>query len=790
MHVKALVSTAFILALVWVMPLTSEGNTVMLFDCKEIGELAHTGITVSESAKYSVWVWARNGSSFSLKIGDAGLDVRDFSPSKPYSWGKIGEVELQADQEYSFQLDTEKAIGWLAISPSDFNPKRASELMYVNSDRPGPVRDDRVREKRHTTSAFRFPEYKTAKEWQDRRADIRRKILVSAGLWPMPEKCPLNVKIVDKLDRDGYTIEKLYMEMLPGFYIPGALYRPKDKEGPLPVIINPHGHGKLGRMSENVQARCANFALQGYIAFSYNMIGYVDNDQMDHNFQSDPAYLWSISIGGLQLWQSIRALDFVTSLPNVDLEKVVCTGCSGGGSQTFLVNAVDDRIKVAAPVCMVSSLFQGGCICENAPGLRLDTYNVEISACGAPRPQILVAATGDWTDMTPEIEFPDVRSIYSLSGDEGKLSYYYQDAGHNYNQNSREAVYSFFRKWVLGVNDDKEQKEVETPVEPVETLRVFDDAHPRPDDALDQDGIVKSIVAQAEETLVNIWPTDEAGLAKFRETMSPALADVMNVKQPEDVYAEIMPLGSKGLTIRDKYTVARYIITRPGEGDQIPAILYSPKRGNLWKTANLVVHPEGKAALVDFASGEPGDFVKAMLENDQMVLAIDAFLTGEHHSPFEETQREQLGRYFTTFNPVDESLRVQDILTAVTYLQGREDVDSVNLVGMGEAGLWCLLANAFASDLKKTVVDVVEFDNHDESMWVEHLNIPGILRVGGFETAIACAAPRPLLIHNTANAFNTARVAKLYEILKTSDKLKVNDAQETDQAILSWLAKP
>ena len=787
---KILVSTAFILALVWAMPLTSEENTVMLFDCKEIGELVHTGITVSESAKYGVWVWARNGSSFSLKIGDAGLDVKDFSPNRPFPWRKIGEVELQADQTYSFQLDTENAIGWLAISSSDFNPQRASELMYVYSDRPGPVKDDRVREKRHTTSAFRLPEYKTAEEWQKRSAEIRRKILVSAGLWPMPEKNPLNVKIVDKLDRDGYTIEKVYMEMLPGFYIPGSLYRPKGKTGPFPGIISPHGHGKLGRMAENVQPRFANFALQGYIVFSYNMIGYVDNDQMDHNFWSDPAYLWSVSVGGLQLWQSIRALDFLTSLPEVDVDRVACTGCSGGGSQTFLVTAVDDRIKVTAPVCMVSSLFQGGCICENAPGLRLDTYNVEISASAAPRPQILVAATGDWTDMTPEIEFPDVRSIYSLSGDEYKLSYYYQDAGHNYNQNSREAVYTFFRKWVLGVDDDKEQKEVETPIETVETLSVFDDEHPRPDDALDEDGIVKSVITRAEETLVNIWPTDETGLAEFREIMSPALADVMNVKQPEDVYAEIMTFQNKGRTFRDKYTVVRYIITRTGEGDQIPAILYIPKSDGLWKTANLVVHPEGKAALVDFASGEPGDLVKAMLENDQMVLAIDTFLTGEHHSPFEKTEREQLGRYFTTFNPVDESLRVQDILTAVAYLQGREDVDSVNLVGMGEAGLWCLMANAFASDLKKTVVDVVGFDNHDESVWVEHLNIPGILRVGGFETAIACAAPRPLLIHNTANAFNTARVAKLYEMLKASDNLKINNAQETDQAILSWLTKP
>jgi len=788
---KILLSTMFVFVLIWAMPLTSEGNMAMLFDCNGIDELTHKGITVSESAKYGVWVWARGGSSFRLEIGDVWLDVKNFSPSRPFPWKKIGEVELQADQPYSFQLDTQEAVGRLAISSSpNFNPQRASELMYIHSDHPGPVQDDRVRETRHTHSSFRLPEYNSAEEWQERSAEIRRKILVSAGLWPMPEKCPLNVKIVDTLDRDGYTIEKLYMEILPGFYIPGSLYRPKGKTGPFPAIINPHGHGKLGRMAESVQPRLANFALQGYIAFSYNMIGFVDNDQMNHNFQSDPAYLWSLSVGGLQLWQSIRALDLITSLPEVDLERVACTGCSGGGSQTFLVTAVDDRIKFAAPVCMVSSLFQGGCICENAPGLRLDTYNVEIAACAAPRPQILVAATGDWTDMTPEIEFPDVRSIYSLSGDEYKLSYYYQDAGHNYNQNSREAVYQFFNKWVMGNEDDEELSEIETPIETVETLSVFDDDHPRPDDALDQDGIVKSIVAQSKDMLGDMWPTDEAGLAEFCETMRPALADVMNIKQPENVYGKIMPQRSKGRTMRDKYTITRYIITRPGVGDQIPAVLYSPTRGNLWKTANLVVHPKGKAALVDFASGEPYDLVKAMLEKDQMVLAIDTFLTGEHHSPFEETKRERLGNYFTTFNPVDESLRVQDILTAIAYLQGNDDVDGVNLIGIGEAGLWCLLANAFAPDLNKTVVDVVGFDNRDESAWIERLNIPGILRVGGFETAIACAAPRPLLIHNTAGAFDAESVAKLYEMLGAGGKFIVDAAQNSDQEVLNWLAEP
>lgn len=782
--------------LIWAAAQTSEGNTVMLFDSIGIDELAQKGLNLPESGKYNVWVWEQGGSSFRLRIGDVELNREGSGTYGPFSWGKIGEVELKADQAYSFQLDVEKpvkdgkqrAVGWMVISAaSGFNPQRSFELMRVYSDRPGPVPDERVQEKRHTYSSFDFPEYKTEGEWEARRAEIRRKILVSAGLWPMPEKLPLNVKIVDTIDRDGYIIEKLYMETLPGVYFPGSLYRPKGKTGPFPAVINPHGHWETGRMADPIQIRCANFALQGYIAFSYNMVGYIDNDQMNHSFRSDPAYLWSISVGGLQLWNSIRALDLITSLPEVDLDRVACTGCSGGGSQTFLVTAVDDRIKVAAPVCMVSSHFQGGCICENAPGLRLDTYNVEIAACAALRPQILVAATGDWTDLTPEVEYPEVLSIYRLLGDEDRLTYYYQDAGHNYNQNGREAVYKWFGRWLLGQEDAEKLREVETPVETVEDLRVFDDEHRRPDDALDQNGIVQSIISGSKTILEEMWPVDEAGLAEYRDLMEPALADVLNVKQPEKVHATVMPYQGSGRIKRGTFTATRYILSCPGVGDRIPAVFYAPKGGAQKKMANLVVHPEGKAALVDFASGEPGSLVKGMLEKDQVVLAVDTFLTGDHHSPFGETEREGYCRYFTTFSPSDESLRVQDILTAIVYLQKRGDVSGVNLMGMGEAGLWCLLANAFAADLNRTVVDVVGFSNRDESTWVEHLNVPGILRVGGFDTAIACAAPRPLLIHNSAGAFDAKPVTELYEILGAGGKLRVDSHECSEQEILGWL---
>ena len=200
----------------------------------------------------------------------------------------------------------------------------------------------------------------------------------------------------------------------------GNLYRPLGKgNGLFPAILNPHGHWANGRLADtkdgSIAARCINFARQGMIAFSYDMVGYNDTIQVNHKFAGNPTnLLWNISLMGLQTWNSIRALDFLESLPDADKTRLACTGESGGGTQTFMLGAIEDRLAVQAPIVMVSHTMQGGCLCENAPGLRVDYSNMEIAAVPAPRPQILVAATGDWTKDTPTVEGPAIESIYRL----------------------------------------------------------------------------------------------------------------------------------------------------------------------------------------------------------------------------------------------------------------------------------------------------------------------------------------------------------------------------------------
>ena len=673
------------------------------------------------------------------------------------------------------------------------------------------LHDPRLREIRHTNRTYTLPAYASRSAWLTRAAQLRQRILVTAGLWPPPPRTPLQAKVWGRLERDGYTVEKVAFQSFPGCYVTGNLYRPAAHAPGTryPAVLNPHGHWPQGRLAEedrgSVPARCITFARQGFVAFSYDMVGYVDSRQVDHRtFGGWREWLWGIHSLGLQLWNSIRSLDFLTELPDVDPTRLACTGASGGGTQTFLLTAVDDRVQVAAPVNMISAHMQGGCVCENAPGLRLDTFNVEIAALTAPRPMLLVSATGDWTAHTPTVEFPAIRSIYCLFGAEDRLESVRIDAGHNYNRASREAVYAFFARWLGGAPAGTRVPEEPYPVEQDADLRVFPDGEPLPADALDSAGITTALVRQAQTAVHDRWPRDAGQAEEFRAQIGAAFADMLAAGSPQPEVLAIERRTSEQLTSTEgvSYRLEQLLIGRQADGSApattMPALYLMPlgqPASGAQPPPVLVIHGAGKAASFrqEGETIQPGPLLATLLGAGRPVLTCDVFITGEYLSPLSSTGRPVLEAHFTTFNRTDAQWRVYDVVTAVAVLRQLAGAAAVDLVGADAAGLWCLLARAVAGkSVRKLAADMNGFGWDRDEAYRDRLYIPGLRRLGDVSTALALAAPAPLLLHGTGDDSAalplTRRLHRLYAALGRPAALTTRHDTAALADLCAWLA--
>jgi len=631
-------------------------------------------------------------------------------------------------------------------------------------------------EVRHLDMVFTFPNYTTRAIWESRSEHLRKRILTSTGLYPMPERCPLNPKVTGKIEGEDYTIENVYFESIPGFFVTGNLYRPKGKQGPFPAIANPHGHWVHGRLENqelgSIPGRCINYARLGFVSFAYDMIGYNDSKlQVPHTYGSDPkGYLWGISLMGLQLWNSIRVIDFLQSLPDVDPDRIGCTGASGGGTQTFMLMSIDKRVKVSVPAVMISAYMQGGCLCENAPNLRIDCFNVEIGAMMAPRPMLMLSCTGDWTSHTPEVEYPAIRGIYQMYDAVDKVKNVHVNAGHNYNQESREASYGWFSKWLLGVGDGNSIKETPFELPNSEDMLVFPDGK-LPENAITGDQLMAYLIDKAKSQILSLKPKDSATLQAYRDVMGVVYQYAINAKQPETCDLKIEKVNEEK---RDNYRLERLIIGQKSVGERIPSLLFVPENPT---GAVLIVHQFGKSALADGDS--PSPLVKGLLAKSKIVLGIDTFKTGETAL----ISRNESINHFYTYNLSDTALRIQDILTGLAYLQSL--AYTVDLIGLDQAGIWCLLARGLARNVNKTIIDANQIDYENDDVWVKDLFIPHIRKAGDLRTSSVLIAPNKLYIHNISDSFPSEWFRDIYSVVGSPESLHIQAEKMSDQGILN-----
>jgi len=483
----------------------------------------------------------------------------------------------------------------------------------------------------------------TLAEWETLSQQIREQVLVACGLWPMPEKTPLQPVIHGLIDRGDYTVERVYFASLPGLYVTGNLYRPKNVNGQVPAVLCPHGHWPDGRFMATdsktivhemaagaeqfasgafspLQARMVELARMGCVVFHYDMIGYADNGPLEHRggFADADAALWLHHKLGLQTWNSIRALDFVSALPDVDGQRIGVTGASGGGTQTFLLSAIDPRVSVSFPAVMVSTGMQGGCICENADYLRVGLNNIAIAALTAPRPMAMSGAN-DWTIHIETKGYPELRQVYGLYG-QADLVYAkaFPQFPHNYNQVSRELMLKWFNTHL----------QLERPV-PVQVsdywpltrdeMTVFDTQHPRPADALREPELREQLRQRDRQAFQSLLNGDadyyQTVIAGARRVLLPAMHADVNIERT-GVLADEEQVATPSPHFVVIYDHAR-----------VPVTLLVPK--NTDKTDKVVLWLDGAGMSHLYSqNGQVDPAVQKLLDAEYAVAAADLFLTG------------------------------------------------------------------------------------------------------------------------------------------------------------------
>lgn len=325
---------------------------------------------------------------------------------------------------------------------------------------------------------FLSESYTNVEDWNLRKADLKECMLASFGVTKVP-KAPNSKPIkTRKRKYKGYSVENIAIEILPGVYTTGSIYKPYPLRKKAAVVLTPNGHFGNGRYRESEQIRCAMLAKMGAIVVNYDLLAWGESQ-----LQFASKYHRNSIAASVQVLSGMRLLDYISTFKYSDMSRVGVTGGSGGGSHTMFMAALDNRIKVSVPVVMVSSHFSGGCPCESGRGIHLcgsGTNNAEVAAMAAPNPQLIISDGGDWTSLVPELEFPFIERTYGLYNAKINVkNAHFGDEGHDYGVSKRMAMYPFMAEHlklnIKAVTINGKIDESTCAIEITEQLLVFGD---------------------------------------------------------------------------------------------------------------------------------------------------------------------------------------------------------------------------------------------------------------------------------------------------------------------------
>src|SRR4051812_12978060 len=707
--------------------------------------------------------------------------------------------------------------------------------------------DSRLKPLKDLDSYFPFTPPTSHADWNARAERVRRQILVAEGLWPMPTKTPLHAVIRGKIERPDYTVEKAYFESAPGFFVTGNLYKPKKITGRVPGVLFAHGHWKDARLSESsdeavqkeiatgqerferggrsiFQSMCVQLARMGCIVWQWDMLSDSDSIQFSpsliHGFAKQRPEMnttenWGLfspqaeahlqSAMGLQTWNSIRSLDFLLSLPEIDPDRIAMTGASGGGTQTMILAAIDPRVKLSFPAVMVSTAMQGGCTCENASLLRVGTSNVEFAALFAPKPQGMTCAN-DWTKEMPTKGFPDLQKIYALlESPEDVTLARGEQFPHNYNAVSRSAFYTWLNKhFHLGQPEPVIEKDFEPLTR--DQLSVWDKDPPAPKekDADFERKLLRHFTDDADKQIAKAAQSPD----EFRKLVAPAVEILIGRTYDTAGDSEWNTTTKED---RGDYLEMTGLIQNTTYNEELPVTWLYPKTWNgrviLWLDndgkSNLF-KPDNSGDNSHDLTGSPARHLKPhiakLLSAGATVLGADLLYQGEflkYGKPLKQTRTvanpREAPAYTFGYNPSVFAHRTHDILTLIRFMrtakiEGIPHPKSVAIAAFGHTGPIAAVARAVSGDnIDLAAIDTQNFRFAKLLDYRDPMFLPGGAKYGDLPALLAVGAPTPLWLADEKTAPQI--LTEIYKQTGRSDDIILfnGDPDQKEMKAANWL---
>ena len=665
-------------------------------------------------------------------------------------------------------------------------------------------------------------------EWLERQAFVKDKILELVG--PFPEKTPLNPKITGTIKKDGYRVDKIVFEAMPGYYVTGAIYVPEGIKGKIPAILNVCGHNPDAFRMAIYQVINYNLVKKGMIVFAIDPPGQAEHVQyfnkeintseigysvIEHNYFGNQCFLTGSCAARYFIWEGIRGIDYLVSRKDVDPGNIGVMGWSGGGQVTTYISAFDDRVKVSVPsngsinnrrlletkgIQDAESFFIGGL----ANGITLEDL-IEVRA---PKPTLMTFSSQDeyLTIQSQHAAYAEAIAAYKVFGNEDNLKVSEDDSKHWITFKQRNDIYSFFMKHF---NIPGDPSEIEAEIIPGEEIRVTPTGQILTSYGGD---MIFDVNKRDGEKLV-------ANLNKSRQDIDKHIDEVKT--KAKKISGFIDPSGEKiqpllnGRYQRDGYTVGKYAIM--GEGNYaIPILLFMPDDNKVKRSGLVYLHSEGK-----ITDAKPGGEIEKLVKKGYVVAAADVIGTGETKNTV--TNRQGTADAGSTAILIGRSvvgLQAADIIRVVIYLKTLREVDpeKIGAVGINDMCMPLIHAAAFDPSISNITlmgslisyrsvvmnriykIGLIPVNKKSLNMpyeidynWV----IAGVLKGYDLPDLIGCIAPRKVAIADLKDhALEQAQTETIdqemsfprsvYSHKNSSDNLKITNKEDSYLDLVDW----